>query len=101
MSTVYGTPGNDVISAADSGADTIYGLAGDDQLYAPKPGGEFDDSGSYFLDGGDGNDFIYGKGASVRAYGGNGNDTFDLVAESVRVYHYFGRKADLLTFSIP
>ena len=80
MPTVYGTPGNDVISAADSGAGDIYGLAGDDQLYTPKPNG-YDDSNSYFLDSGDGNDFIYGSGAHIRAYGGTGNDRFDLVAE--------------------
>jgi Ca2+-binding RTX toxin-like protein len=84
MSTFYGTPGNDVISAADVGADTIFGRGGDDEIYAPRPD-DIDDSATYFLDGGEGHDFIYGHGIFVEARGGGGNDRFDLSGESVIV----------------
>ena len=83
--TLVGTPGNDVLSAA--GATTpydIFGLGANDRLY----GGDADDmvygeagadrlygnAGADGLDGGAGNDRLYGGGDGDSLTGGGGND---------------------------
>jgi Ca2+-binding RTX toxin-like protein len=72
--TIYGGAGNDIL-IGNGGSDHIYGEAGDDVIYGAggKAGADVID----FLDGGDGNDYIYGgenAGATEILIGGNGDD---------------------------
>jgi Ca2+-binding RTX toxin-like protein len=67
--TLKGTNGPDVL-VGSTGVDTIYGLSGDDVICSEPDGGT---QGLYFdaVDGGPGNDVIFGEGTGT---GGPGND---------------------------
>ena len=66
--TVYGTPGDDEITAGD-GSDTVDGNAGDDTI----AGGD----GSDTINGDTGNDIITGDTGDDSITGGDGNDTLN------------------------
>ncbi|WP_265564448.1 calcium-binding protein [Sphingomicrobium arenosum] len=68
--TIYGELGDDIIHTGD-GVDYAYGGVGDDTFHAG--------TGEDRLYGEDGNDIFYGNAAqeAVRAYGGDGEDTFN------------------------
>jgi Tol biopolymer transport system component len=67
---IRGTPGNDVLHGSFS--QIVLGLAGNDRLYADGPAAV--DQGDT-LDGGPGNDTLYGGNAKDTLIGGSGNDT--------------------------
>ncbi|MBK7765952.1 MAG: right-handed parallel beta-helix repeat-containing protein [Sulfuritalea sp.] len=84
--TLRGGTGNDRIFGSDDGrdpvvgagaglGDTIYGDAGDDQIWALGGADKVDaGAGADFVDAGSGNDIVYGNTGSDRLYGGRGND---------------------------
>jgi Ca2+-binding RTX toxin-like protein len=98
LSTINGTPGNDLLlgtSGDDTidgvgGSDTIFGLGGNDAIFGGSGGGNFIDGGAGddvifgarganrgndFLIGGDGNDRIIATGSGNTLEGDAGNDT--------------------------
>ncbi len=87
--TVYGGLGNDTIIGAE-GADVIYAGQGDDVVYGgygpgvpdavniPDNAGDLlPGNGNDFIDGGMGNDTIFGMDDDDTIYGGQGNDVID------------------------
>lgn len=66
---VYLAGGDDFFFGADDAAtkDTVYGQAGNDELWTKK--------GNDYLSGGDGNDLLGGGAGNDTMLGGNGNDT--------------------------
>ena len=86
VTSVFGTPGNDVICggpgaediSAVGGDDVVFGGGGNDRL----SGGEGNDTlfggdGNDQLSGGPGNDTLYGQAGTDSAGGGDGTDTCD------------------------
>ena len=80
---VYGDDGNDVLygdagNGSDQTGQRLYGGAGDDELYAYAPDTDFATQAPLRgdeLDGGAGNDWLYGNIRSELLIGGSGNDT--------------------------
>jgi len=66
--TLRGTDYADYMIAGD-GADTVYGYAGNDRIYAGP-----EDSGNDYISAGDGNDVAGGGAGNDDIYGGNGRD---------------------------
>ncbi len=88
---ITGTAASDILTGQQNSADTLYGLDGNDQLYAgysPNAIGSFlyggagrdDLAGSYgndWLDGGTEDDTIYGAEGNDTLLGGAGNDSLN------------------------
>ncbi|MGF7031639.1 Ca2+-binding RTX toxin-like protein [Paenibacillus mucilaginosus] len=77
---VFGTKGNDVLTASRSGEDHIFAGAGEDYLLA-APG-----SSSHVLHGGDGEDTFLAEGDSHVLYGETGDDTITVVSNGSRIH---------------
>ena len=113
-----GGAGNDTLTGTVE-ADVIYGLGGDDTLYAYDPtvtggsdwgnelyGGDGNDTlyganGSELLDGGAGADLLDGGAGEDRYYGGDGNDILGGAVDSedftgARNFYYGGAGDDIL-----
>ncbi len=87
--TLYGDDGNDALEGHE-GADFIFGGAGDDYIAGADLDGiatpanrtltptvSTDDGSADYIDGGEGNDTIFGNGGSDTLIGGTGNDTIN------------------------
>ncbi len=68
--TVHGGAGNDTIFGI--GASTIFGDSGNDTIYGNTTSSRRFEG---FIDGGTGDDIIFGGGFGNRVFGGEGNDT--------------------------
>ncbi len=64
--TIFGTPGNDVISGT-FGSDVVHGVFGNDWIFGL--------GGDDFICGGSGNDVLIGGGGHDRLFGGDGADS--------------------------
>ncbi len=86
--TLYGGEGDDLLDAGTGIGDHLYGQAGNDRLFGSNEGSETDSDFSdeiYFgdyLDGGIGDDQIWGLAGSDKIIGGDGNDVIDAGAGS-------------------
>ncbi len=80
--TVSGGDGDDRLEDVDGGADTLNGDAGNDTLVARRTGGA---TGDLTLNGGDGDDvfMLEVRDGAVTALGGEGADTFDVLAGAI------------------
>jgi Ca2+-binding RTX toxin-like protein len=87
---LVGTEGNDVLTGTRVGLNVIYGLGGNDRISVQNAsatteiyGGNGDDTvngslwGADYIDGGPGNDILYGKWGNDTIFGGDGDDRID------------------------